>query len=201
MGATWRLPGDFRVWQTAIDQRIESIEGKADGKKMAQALLEHVKWADGRGDMSLAKPIGGKTRSWHSPAVVYALVMIYNKHPDLRADIPLKKILDFWVAQMAKTPDPVRPSGNATIITDQSPYARLFAIGALHASHVLLKDKTYADARDAQVKRMQQRLKERGLLDAIYKKTGWQRRSSLDTGPAAVAPARSDSQHWASSAR
>lgn len=160
-----------------VGERIKALGKSPGGSKVAAVLLEATNWeaenAQRQGSIPLANPIGHKPTGWHNPHLVYALAVIHQRYPDLRSKTGLKTTLDFWVKDMPEHPDPVRYSENATTVNDHSTIARLYAIAALDLGTKLLGDKRYAQARDAQFKRMSAVLEESGVLKAIRQKKGW----------------------------
>lgn len=160
-----------------VGERIKDQHQLADGQQIAGVLLEalhrEAQHAQGQYGLPLAKPIGRSPSGWHSPHLVSALAVIYQRFPDLRSKTDLKTILDFWVQDMVQHPDPVRWAENSITIPDRSPSARLYAISALHAGSQLFDEEKYAATRDAQFERMRQLLEENGVLTAMREKKGW----------------------------
>lgn len=177
--ATWRPLGSFQMWGVWVGEEIQAQGGATDGKQLAQALIvsaqrqEESRQRQGAAPLSFPIGRGPDPTGRHSLHVVYALAVVHQRYPELRPSIRLRRILDFWVRDVTQHPDPVRHAENATTAIEASPYARLCGIAALDRGYELFGDQRYAEARDAEFKRMRQLLDDDGVLRAIREKTSW----------------------------
>ncbi len=89
------------------------------------------------GGPELWDPLAGQDgrRGWHHARKVCGLALLWRRFPELRADIPLERTLDFWCESLKTQPFPLDRPAMAGYLEDRSAYSLACAVVALHIGH------------------------------------------------------------------
>jgi hypothetical protein len=131
------------------------------------------------------------TSGWHSTREAFGLASLYAARPDLRRDIPLRRILDSWVEAIRESPLPMRARRPSSPYQTDCVGQVAYGVAALESGHRALGDEAYAAARDAVLKAM--RDASAGECEAMSAGSG------LDESTPAGAASASAAARWESS--
>ncbi len=124
------------AWSAITRSRLEECVGNSLQRWGGPTLWEPLQGQDGK-------------MGWHHPKTVCGLALLWQRYPDLRASIPLERILDFWCESMKTQAFPMGRPSMTGYLEDRSVQSLACGVVALHVGHEALARPEYAVARDA----------------------------------------------------